>query len=249
MTDCLRFSCNGRSLAISGIEWHILSLTVKAYVLFVASIALLLLEQAPGQNAGQSAASAKSLTSAQVWALDATYSDPQHGVTFQYPSVWRATTQFAYHPPALTRSDHAKPIAGFGYSEGGFPRSRNAGPYSDTDLEGFGVVYSAVRAANAKKCDAMAAAIADSPKHSRVVLGQRTFSDYETGEDFMSQSISGDLYVTYENRTCYFFEADVALASPAVLEDIPGLTAEQLRAIYAHLFDIVKSFRIVTSSR
>lgn len=243
------FSSNGRSLAVlRALKAHF-ELTVKAQVFFVASIALLLLDQAPGQNVGQSVVPAKPLTLAQVWALDATYTDPQHGVSFQYPSVWQATTQFAYHPPALTGSDRAKPIASFGYSEGGFPRNRNVGPYSGTDMEGVGIVYSAVPAANAEECDAMAAAISDSPKHSRVVLGQRTFSDYETGEDGMSQSISGDLYVTYENRACYFFEADVALASPAVLEDVPGLTAEQLSSVYAHLFDIVKSFRIMTTSR
>jgi hypothetical protein len=43
-----------------------------------------------------------------------------------------------YIPPALTQSQD-EPIAGFGYEEGGFPRERVIGPYSATNLEGFGV--------------------------------------------------------------------------------------------------------------
>ena len=116
---------------------------------FVAtSFTLLLVFQASGQKAGPTSAQpTTSLTLAQVWALDATYTDKQHGVNFRYPSVWQATMQFAYHPPALTGSASAKPIAGFGYSEGGFPRDHIAGPYSGTNLEGVGFAYSAFPAA------------------------------------------------------------------------------------------------------
>jgi hypothetical protein len=237
----------GAGSRFSGLNAHF-ELTMKTQGLFVALIALLLLDQVRGQIARPSA-SAKPLTLAQVWAPDAIYTDPQHGASFQYPSVWQATTQFAYHSPALAGSVQAKPIAGFGYSEGGFPRDRIAGPYTDTNLEGFGIVYSAVPVTKAKQCDAMAASMAYRPKPSHVVLGQRAFTDYETGEDGMSQSISGDLYVTYENHTCYFFEADVALASTAALEDVTALTTEQLTSIYDHLFEIVKSFRIVKNPR
>lgn len=53
--------------------------------------------------------------------------------------------QSGYHPPALTQYE-PKPIAGFGYDEGGLPREDKRGPYARTTLEGFGIVYSAVRA-------------------------------------------------------------------------------------------------------
>ncbi len=91
---------------------------------------------------------AKPFTLTQVWTFDATYTDQQHGVTFRYPSVWQAGTGFGYHPPALTARSDEKPIAGFGYGEGGFPRDRVIGPYSATNLEGFGIVYSAIPVAN-----------------------------------------------------------------------------------------------------
>ncbi len=145
-----------------------------------------------GQNSGETSAQhANTLTLAQVWELDATYVDQLHGVTFHYPSVWHATTDFGYHQPALTQFGSGKPIAGFGYRPGGFPGAMIAGPYSGTDLEGVGFVYSAVPATSAAKCEAEAASLSDSPKHSKVVVAGRSFSDYETGEDFMSQSISG----------------------------------------------------------
>lgn len=184
----------------------------------------------------------------QVWTPDATYTDHQHGVTFRYPSAWEATTQFAYHPPALTVSE-ATPIAGFGYSEGGFPRDRIVGPYAGTNLEGVGIVYSAVPAASAAECEAKAASLSDSPKHSRVIFGHRSFSVYEIGEAGMSQSIAGEFYATYVGSTCYLFETDVAVASPGALDDIQALTPAQISYIDIHLLDIMKSVRIVPNVR
>jgi hypothetical protein len=90
--------------------------------LLAETFALLLVVAILGQLRGQPAAHVvEPFTLAQIWTLDATYTDRLHGVTFRYPSVWRAETQFGYHPPALTMSVE-RPIAGFGYEEGGFPR-------------------------------------------------------------------------------------------------------------------------------
>lgn len=179
----------------------------------------------------------------QVWTLDATYSDEQHGVTFRYPRIWKPSAQFGYNSPALTDAT-PKPIAGFGYEEGGFPRERVVGPYSTTNLEGFGIAYSAAAAANTAECDARAAEIAETTEHRTVVFGGRTFSGRETGEAGMSQSNSGKLYATYAHPNCYLFATDVAVAS---LDDIEGLTPAQLRFIDTHLLEIMKSVRIVPS--
>ncbi len=214
------------------------------------SALVLLISQTYSQGAGQAPVlNTEPLTLTQVFRLDATYTDPQHGVTFRYPSAWEATTQFAYHPPALTESGTAKPIAGFGYSERGFPREGVVGPYTQTNLEGFGIVYSAVPAASGAECESKAASVSDSNKHSHIVLGHRSFSAYETGETFMSQSISGTLYVTYASHTCYLFETDVAAVSLGVVDDVQGLTLAQGRYIEARLLDIMKSVRIVPSRR
>lgn len=202
--------------------------------------------QTPGHGLSQTPAhTAKPLTLAQGWTLDTTYTDHQHGVTFRYPSSWEATTQFAYHAPALTTSD-AMPIAGFGYEEGGFPRERVVGPYSGTNLEGVGIVYSAVPAPGAAKCEATAASLSDVPGHSRVVLGHRSFSVYETGEAGMSQSIEGKLYAVYVGSTCYLFETDVAGASVGALDGIPALSSAQYRNLQMNLLNIMKSVRIMS---
>ena len=65
----------------------------------------------------------------------------------------------------------------------------------------------------------------------------------------MSQSVSGKLYATYVRPTCYLFETDVAEASTGALEDISGLTPAQQHFIDEHLFDIMKSVRIVPAGR
>ena len=206
------------------------------------SVVFLLVTQASGQAAGRPAAKPFSL--AQVWTLNATYADPQHGVTFRYPEVWQATTQFAYHPPRLSQSEEAKPIAGFGYSEGGFPRSSAVGPYTATNLEGVGIVYSAVPAASVDGCEALAATISETPKHTEVSFGGRSFSAYGTEGIGMSQSISGTLYAAYLGSTCYLFETDVAVVSPGVADDIQALTPAQLESIQGHLLEIMKSVQI-----
>ena len=198
-------------------------------------------EQAP-------ALSTKPTTRKQIWTLDATYSDEEHGVTFRYPRMWRATMQFGYHPPALTM--WLEPIAGFGYREGSFPRSQLVGPYSATNLEGFGIVYSATPTASAVECEAKASSVSetsDADRASTVVFGGRSFSVRETSAQGMSQSTSGELYATYARPICYLFETDVSMASPEVVGVKQALTPAQLRFIHAHLLTIMKSVRIVPS--
>jgi hypothetical protein len=148
----------------------------------------------------------------------------------------------------LTQSE-ATPIAGFGYSEGGFPRERIVGPYTQTNLEGVGIVYSAVPVASAAECEAKAASLSYSPKRAQVVFGRRSFSGYKTAGAGMSQSIAGMLYVTYAGSNCYLFETDVAVSSPGVLENIKTLTPAQLHFIDIHLQDIMNSVGIVGPRR
>jgi hypothetical protein len=212
----------------------------------VVSVALFLAPQHayPGQGAKQPA---KVPTLTQLWTLDATYSDPEHGVTFRYPSAWDATTAFGYHVPALSDYDETEPIAGFGYEAGGFPRDRTTGPlgpYLRTTLEGFGLVYSALPGANMAACESRAAAVSRTEKHTHTVLAGRPFSVYETGEGGMSQYISGYLYATYTSGTCYWFETGLAVVVSGVADGSKRLTTAQTRSIEAHLLQIMRSVRI-----
>jgi hypothetical protein len=186
---------------------------------------------------------ASPFTLKQVWALDSTYIDQQHGVTFRYPSIWKAETQFGYHPPTLTKTDGTKPIAGFGYEEGGFPRDHIVGPYSETNLEGFGIVYSALPETNARACETVASSLSETPEHRALILGGRSFSEYDTGGAGMSQSNSGRLYATYAQSTCYLFETDMAISSGA-LDDFRALRPEQSNFIDKNLLKIMRSGRI-----
>jgi hypothetical protein len=186
---------------------------------------------------------AKVLTLEQVWALDATYRDPQHGVSFQYPSVWKAGTGFGYLPPVIADgADGRQPTAGFAYSEGGFPRDHVVGPYSATNLEGFGVVYSATRATDASACEATAASLSQSSKDRDVVLGGRSFSERSTSGAGMSNSESGKLYAIFVRPICYLFETGSETTSAA--DGVQNLTAEQLQLIDSKLFSIMETVRI-----
>jgi len=217
---------------------------ILAFVLF-AFVALPLISR-QDRSAQNPALPKNPFTLTQVWTLDATYSDDQHGVTFRYPRIWESTTQFGYNPGALTLMT-PNLTAGFGYSEDGFPRSQIVGPYSTTNLEGFGIVYLAISTASAFECEAKASSVSDVHQPTAIVFGDRSFSVRETGESGMSQSTAGNLYATYARPTCYLFETDVALASPEVVGVIHALTPAQLRFINAHLLTIVKSIRIVAS--
>jgi hypothetical protein len=185
---------------------------------------------------------------AQVWRLDAIYRDRKHGVTFRYPSVWRPSTQFGYWPPALYDSV-TPPIAGFGYRVGGFPRAQNeeGHPYSATNVEGFGIVYSAFAAASAAKCTETAASLSYTANHRIATFRKNSFVVYQTGQGGMTQSASGSLYATYASRTCYLFETSLALSEGAVDNSagISALTPAQSRFIETQLLNIVRSAQIV----
>ena len=218
-------------------------------IVVIASFSLLLLSSAFGQGVLQTPVqSPKPFTLTQVWTCDATYTDQRHGVSFRYPSVWKSGTQFGYHPPALTQSQDES-VAGFGYEEGGFPRESAIGPYTGTNLEGFGVVYSVVATTDAAECESKASSLSLTAKHRVVMLHGRSFTEHETGEGGMSQSAYGKLYATYVRPMCYLFETSVAQASMGALEDVSALTPAQQHSIDTHLFDIMKSVRIVPPAR
>lgn len=223
--------------------------------LLVAVLALPVMTQEGCHKAKETVAKGKTpYTLQQVWALNATYRDRKHGVRFRYPSVWKARTQFSYWAPILNSLSEtpykAKPIAGFGYSEGGFPRSKVEGPYSNTNLESVDMVYAAIPAKSDAGCEAEASSFvrafpdSDRHKHPAVVFGGRSFAVYDVGEAGMSQWIEGKLYATYAGGTCYLFETDLAAAQDGVLDHIPALTKAQYQSIHEHLLEIMKTVRI-----
>ncbi len=208
---------------------------ISILVLLVASGG----QQTPGRFANP-------LTLARVWSLDATYTDAEHGVTFRYPSVWEADTHLAYVPPALSMPSSEKPIAGFGYELDSSLREGNVAPYSRTNLEGFGIVYSVIAKGSSAECKAFAASLSETPQSHTAVLAGRSFWVYKTFNFGMMQSTSGKLYATYTNQMCYLFETDVAAVSVGGLENVRELTSAQSYSIDLHLLNIMKSVRIVS---
>ncbi len=182
------------------------------------------------------------------WTPTTTYADPAHGVTFRYPAAFKPTTQFSYIPPLLKQSETVKPVAGFGYSLGGFPRTDFSGAYANTNLEGFGIAYAAVESANQKTCRATADSIAqlapnaEPPAHE--TINGRPFLVYPTGQEDMMKRLFGSLYATWTNRTCYLVETETGTVSPGVVDGVDSLTPQQSAAIDAGLLRIVHSLLI-----
>ena len=218
-------------------------------VLFIARISPI--------ASAQTADLMKPLTLSQLWSLDSTYTDQQHGITFRYPSVWKPATQFGYVPPALTSAsgpyENQIPsrVTGFGYSAGGFPR-RIAGPYTATNLEGFGFIYSVLGVASKAECDKKAAYVARNadtsrPKLPPVRIAGRSYSVFQIAGEAMNQTYTGKLYGTYNANACYLIETGVATVLPAVVSEIQirALTAAQLHDIDVRLWHMVETVRIV----
>jgi hypothetical protein len=208
-------------------------MTVWAQLAALSALLLPLLVQADAT---------KPFTLSQVWALNGVYVDQAHGLSFRYPKIWQAAKQFMQIPPRLTQTNDA--LAGFAYSEGGFPRSRVVGPYSGTNLEGFGVVYSVSRAANSAACDTQAASLSGQPKQAPATFGGRSYSLYLTEDAGMSQSMSGHLYATYARGNCYLLETDVGVVAPGVADGAETLTPAQQQQIANGLLAILQSVRI-----
>ena len=203
----------------------------------------------------QAADPAKPLTLQQVWSLDSTYTDRQNGVSFRYPSIWKPETQFGYVPPGLivylepSGDERLQRVKGFAYEEGGFPRDRIIGPYSATNLEGFGFVYSVLPAASPADCEKKASSAADNPivknsGHRSVRIAGRSYSVYTTAGEAMNQTYDGQLYGTYAGNACYLFETGVATALPGILDNIQALTPAQFHSIDVHLWQMMETVRI-----
>ena len=183
-------------------------------------------------------AAVRSPTAKQLWTLNGRYSDARHGVTFRYPEVWKATTNFGMHEPALTTTDLLTPTAGFGYGVNSNTPANM--PYGQTTTEGFGVVYTA----DAGACAALGATLAKSSLHETVMIHGRTYTTRGTSDAGMSQSISGTLYTTYADTTCCLFEVDEANMASGVNEDERVSTPEESRLLASGLRRVMGTVRI-----
>jgi hypothetical protein len=194
----------------------------------------------------------KPLTLDQVWSLDSTYTDQQHGIIFRYPSVWKPATQFGYIPPALTLAagSHENQIpmrvTGFGYLPGEFPR-RAVGPYTATNLEGFGLVYSVLAVPNAAECDQKASYVAkgaDNTRLSSVRIAGHSYAIYRIAGEAMNQTYAGRLYATYSHGACYLIETGVAAVVPGASINGQLPTPASVHGVAVHLWRLMETVRI-----
>ena len=156
-----------------------------------------------------------------LWTPLKTYTDTARGVSFQYPASWEAETQFGYCPGALSSSE-TKPVAGFGFMVGQTANKPTDILEENVFISGFGIVYSAVPAASAVACNAMATKFLEgqtSGKTKRIRLGGITYTSYDASVFATSKHTEGTLYATFRQKTCLLFETDEAFVATAMYDE------------------------------
>ena len=188
------------------------------------------------------------VTMQEMWALNKTFEDRPHGVTFRYPACWIKTKESAsYHGPALLSDAKIPAPVAFAFSEGGFPRTGAPhGPYTRTTLEAVDIVYAAQPVTDASACEALAVGVVsgNNPSNTFRVLNGIRYSVYSTGDAGMMQFINGLLYSTFFRGTCYLFETDLAGLEGGVDAGVPTLNKRDYGTIDAHLLTIMQTVHI-----
>ena len=165
------------------------------------------------------------------------YADPEHGISFRYPTVWTSShSQQGYLPSAIldTPGVHAKQTVTFA----------PLGVYATTNLTNLNFTYAFLRDATAQTCHDVVAKNQDStgPVTTATVNGV-PFTEISGGHAGMSHRLDITLDGTFRNGTCYLFERDEATIAPGVEEGHRTLTDAEERALQRHLNDIFQSIR------
>ena len=169
------------------------------------------------------------------------YRDPSHGVSFQYPSVWRPMQPgTGYLPqPAFTEVAR-KPLITQAFSPAG-------NVYADTVLSSLSFSYTAQPGSDAAACAALPGKAFQSAAGSRkLTYNGRSYTEEDGGDAGMCHQLSSTLDSTLQGSTCLLFERDLATVCPfskSATEPRP-LTANEQAALQRHLDAVMASVRI-----
>ena len=186
--------------------------------------------QQPGREAAAvSAAASKDLSA---------YRDKATGVSFRYPSVWKAAfpnNQNGYLPPAISDSSLVE-MREMVF----FPPDGNL--YEKTNLQQLSFAFGVARVESAAACSSMVAKNQERTGPVRTVTKDgQIFTEIKGGDAAMSHRLQFTLSSTWHSGECLVFEQDEATIAPFVQESKRVLSVREEAALQRHLHAVFES--------
>jgi hypothetical protein len=163
-----------------------------------------------------------------------TFTDAAHGVSFQYPSVWkRVAKPDAMTLPFLLMAGY-KPIIDVEFSSQG-------NLYAKTNLVGLDFSYYTAPAESQAACAALGNINEGQGVPVSAEIHGVSYSHSSGGEGAACHEISSEVYATWRAGTCHLFEEDFMTICPGVVDGTHELTAQETKALQRHLDQIMQS--------
>lgn len=173
------------------------------------------------------------------------YTDPQHGVTFQYPQNWTLTTeQHFYIPESIMTMPEPQSggkttaRAAVFLDASGWPELENS------ELKGADFVYNTRPGSNMKACTAWLRRQVNFDKTEQQTVNGIAFTHVQTGSAGLCHQVDESIYVDQASGTCFFFDLAVHTICPGVAEGERNATPQQLDGVRAELRKILETVRI-----
>ncbi len=173
------------------------------------------------------------------------YRDAAHGVTFQYPSVWRpAQPGTSYLGQPEFAGVAPKPIIMQAFSAKG-------NYYQDTVLDSLSFSYTVQPHSTAAACAALPgkALQGSAVGSSTIPYNGRRFTESRGGDAGMCHQLAATVDTTLQGSACYVFERDMATTCPytRTKSEPRPLTAAERSALQRHLDAVMASVQIAGS--
>jgi hypothetical protein len=168
-----------------------------------------------------------------------TFTDPKHGVSFQYPSVWQPDAPPSSAMSLVTgNSPNITPVFSVRFSPQG-------NLYEKTNLTGLAFIYFAAPARNIAACAQLGDVQLDAPpplpKPTYATIHGIRYQHATGGDGGMGSWEDSDAYSVYRNGTCYIFEEIFQTVNAGMDPDVHELTKAQAKALQGHLHGITES--------
>lgn len=175
------------------------------------------------------------------------YQDPAHGVTFDYPSLWRPPQQ-GTSGAALAQPDFAqvapKPVITQMFTPAGTY-------YADTVLGSLSFSYTVVPHSTAAACAQLPGKALQSPASRSVSYQGIPYTEATGGDAGMCHHLQATVDATFQGSSCYLFERDTVTTCPDTQSEKKPrpLTSQEQAALQRHLDAIMQSVRIGRPAR
>lgn len=173
-----------------------------------------------------------------------TYTDPEGGVSFQYPALWTFSRDGSTYFTLIIVSAGEPVQAALSFSPKG-------NYYEHTTLTGLEFLYRRKPTPTRQACEAVLLDNSgDGDPPAPLTIHGVAYAHLHTGDAEMMKSVEQDGYVTWRGGTCYLFEGDLREISLGVDgEKNRALTNRETQALKRHLSDIMQSVQFTPPAK